>query len=131
MNLDDFKVDIDKAEEGTWVEFGGDSAVLVAQWGNENHAKFLREIYKKNKRQIDMGILGDSAAASLMSGQWQHIIKGWRGIEKGGVTLEYSPKVVSDLAQNSQYRQFFKNIEELAKDHATFRNEAVEELGKN
>lgn len=131
MNLDDFKTDLNKAEDGVWVDFGDGAEILIAQWGNKAHSRFLKTVYKQNKRQIDLDVMGDEAAARLMAGQWPHIIRDWKGINKGGEELAYSPQTVVDLSLNPQYKNFFSTIGEIAKDQATYRSQAVEELGKN
>ena len=130
MDLNDFKSDLDKVEDGVWVDFGPETKILICAWNNEAHQRFLKNVYKRHKKQIDLNLMTDDQAAEVMADQWQHIIKGWEGIEIDGEALQYSPRTVCDLARNVQYKKFFDSLEDIAKDHSLYKAEVAEEVGK-
>ena len=131
MDLSDFKQDLDKVEDGVWVPFGNETRIKIAEWLNESHSRFLKAVYKKNKRAIDLAIMSDDQANELMADQWQYVVKDWEGIEIDGEPLAYSPRTVNDLARNPQYKKFFAALEDIAKDQAMFKAEVADELGKS
>lgn len=131
MELNDVKLDLNGSEDGVFFPFGEDTQIKIAQWGNKNHKKFLREIYTKHGRKIDAGALTNAQSDALILPQWVHIVKDWMGITENGEPLEYSHQILLDLAANPQYKGLFNKIELLAKEEENFRLQNIKDLGED
>lgn len=134
MKLSAVRTDLNASEDG--IDFPLDdkgAKVKIAQWNNKAHQAFLRDVYKKHGRKIQMKMISDEEAEHLLAGQWPHVLKGLTGFteDDGKTPLQYSPQLIIDLARNHQYKDFFKQIEAIAKDEENYRTENIKALGES
>lgn len=130
MDIADFKIDLDAAEDGQYFPLDENSGLVIAQWNNKEHAKYLRTVYKKHGARLRNNQMDDEEARLLMAGQWPHVLKGWKGMKLDGEEVEYTPKLVVDLASNPQFRDFFKRIQSIAEAEENFRVKSLKDLGE-
>jgi hypothetical protein len=131
MDITDFELDLDAAEDGTFFALDTDCGLYIAQWNNKEHSRYLRDIYKKYGHRMRNNALQDEEARQLLAGQWPFVLKGWKGLTENGEPLEYSKQVVIDLALNPQYREFFRRVQNIAETEENFRKTNIRELGED
>lgn len=129
MEITALKTNLEASEEGVDFPFSEDCEIKIAQWGNKSHKKYLRGIYAKHGRKIDAGAINDAQSDMLMLPQWEHIVKGWRGLTEDGKPLEYSSDTLLRLVGDKHYKAFFEKIASIAKEESNFRIENIREMG--
>jgi|TARA_R110000744_G_scaffold86715_1_gene169574 hypothetical protein len=130
MDINDVKTNLEASDEGVFFPFGEDCEIKIAQWGNKEHKKFLRQVYAKHGRKIDAGAINDAQSDALMLPQWEHIVKDWTGITNDGEPMEFSVKLLMELASDKHYSAFFQKIASVAKEEENFRIQNIKEMGE-
>ena len=132
MDFENFLTNYQHENEGVWVQIGKDAHIKVARASdaNEAYTSALRSKYKDHRydleqeddsaRQLENQILVDLYA--------DHILKDVRGIRKGGVEIEYTPKVGRELLQN---KDFFARVRQHATNFEHFKQKAEDDAVKN
>ena len=130
MDIKDVKTSLEASDEGVFFPFGEDCEIKIAQWGNKEHKKFLRQVYAKHGRKIDAGAINDAQSDALMLPQWEYIVKGWTGLTDEGEEMKFSLSSLLELASDKHYSAFFQKIAAISKEEENFRIQNIKEMGE-
>ena len=122
-----YKMDEAKEIEGTWEPLEEDAEVLVARVGNPKWRKAMKSQPRSVRRQLDEGTLPDkkfdAILAKIMS---RTILLDWKNLAIGGEAIEYTSEEVFN-----EFPEFRNRIFEIANDAQIFRQEELEDKGKD
>jgi len=129
--LSALRTDLNASNDGVLTTIDG-VKVVVAKWNNKEHQKFIREFGKQNGTAMQSGAMSDERSDYLFAEHYIHIVKDFPELEEDdGTKIEFSQKLVVDLARNEQYLDFFAKIERFSKNDLNYRVENVKKLGEN
>ena len=125
LDLNDFKTDTTKENEGVEVPLGGGTWIRVASTNSEAYIKRLGELLEGNQLIMDMG--GDAAdelaKEALYKAASEHILKDWN-MTVDGEPVEYTPEV--GVAAFNDAPRFYKMVKEHADGLSLFAIEREE-----
>lgn len=134
----EFGVDAKRELDGTWVNYSGDTEFLIARSRNKNFSRMFARKYAKNKALLD-GVkptdtdakldIADARADQIMIECYADtILLGWKNVDFGGKSLEYSTANAVMLLSDKEFRKY---IEEQSADIGNFKSaEAAEDEKK-
>lgn len=132
MDLSRFKVDLNKEEDGVWVDIGPDCRLCVARINNPKYKEVFRRLTRPYRRQIDNGTLPDEIGDKIMADAIADgCIRGWEGVEMAGEAIPYSPQSARDLMRNPQLKDFRDLVTRIANDADLYRQSEIEESEGN
>lgn len=125
-----FKTDETLENEGKWVEIGEGCSLLIGRLGSDKYNKAFNDLSAPVRTQIRNNTLSESQAESLLVGSLARgVLLGWEGVFIDDVELGYSEKNAIKIL--SEYKDFRKQVTDLASDMDQFRFEEIEEAGEN
>lgn len=132
MDLLNLRTDLNKEQEGTWVDIGKGARLKIARIGNPAYKETFRRLTKPYQRQMRTGNLPDEVAEKILARCLaESVLVGWEGLEMDGEPIQYSRKAAMDLLMNPQLKDFRDLVTELANEVELFRQEEMEEAEKN
>lgn len=129
FDIDSVDKDLKASNQGVWFPIGG-GRVLVAEWMNDEHDAFVREIGKKYGRRIKAKAMSPEEIAQVFAPQWQFVIRGLENFTQRGQPVVWSPELITEWALDPKKAAFFDTIQALAKEEMNYRVETVQELGE-
>lgn len=130
----DFETDETVEQEGVWLEYSEGAKIRVARAGgsNKRYIKRIEEFRRKNKRQIDLELMGNDVAISAMIPIYADtIILEWEGfLEKDDETpIPFNRANVIRVL--TALPEMFVDIQTQAMNAALFREYIDDEDAKN
>jgi len=126
MDLNSFKTDLNKVEDGVWVDVG-DGRLLIARFGNKKFQRYLQTLMAPYKRMQGSEEQKDAIAEKqLIKAIAKYVVLGWEGMVLDGQELDYSEQSVIDILSNPQFVDFRNWIVTTAQDGDLFRAQEVE-----
>ena len=130
MDLNEFKTDKGKEQEGIWEDLGGDLSVLVARWGNLNMQKEYQKYPRVLRMRLESGQTDDDQSDEIMCTVISKtIFLGWKGLKEDGVDVEYSEEEAKRILQD--YPDFRSMIFDIANTAANYHAISVAGTAKN
>lgn len=132
MDLNRFKSDPTREEDGVWVEVGDGARLRIARIGSKKyHSEFTRRS-KPYKRQIRSETLPDSVADKILAETLASaVLLDWDGLTLGGKALKYSRDKAVELLMDPAMKDFRALVVELATDAEQYRADELEADAKN
>ena len=102
-----FATDEYAEENGVWVPLDADSELLIARDGNDECEQMVEKLMLENSAKLS----GDAATAKAAQREIEieitarTILKGWKGLQYQGETLEYSVENAKKLLQHKDFRR--------------------------
>lgn len=128
MDLELFRTDEKKSDEGVWCPVDAKTEVKIARYGNRTFQRALKREMKPYKRLIDRDALDDDTADKvLVAAIAEGILVDWRGMTKAGVELPYSRAAAEEILMDKTLRDFRGLVIELSQDMQMFRDEEIED----
>ena len=95
FELTTLRTDKEKEKAGVWVDYDGDSSLLIARDMNPKHSAFMTKKYRENRRAIDRGDEhADEIAQKITTeGMAKYVLLGWKGITINGEEKDYSAEL--------------------------------------
>lgn len=132
MDLNLFKTDESKSNEGVWCPVDPTTQIKIARYGNRLFQRALQREMKPYKQMIDKGALDDDTADLLLvTAMAEGILVDWRGMTHGGEPLPYTRAAAIELLLDKKFRDFRELVVNLAQDMQLFREEEIEEDAGN
>mgnify|MGYP003109671215 CR=1 FL=1 len=131
LNLSQFKTDGAREIEGVWVDAGSGCELCVARMNNPKYEEELRRLGKPYLRQIRMNTIEPSTLEALtIKASARALLKGWKGLEdEDGKAIEFSVAKAEEIM--TEYRDFYRMVQELAQEQELFKQEVTEESAGN
>ena len=124
LDLNIPSINLDTANEGSWIVYQGDISFCIARSGNPAYKSALAAMYKVNKRGIDGGSLPDGKAEILMNDLVsRHIVKGWKGLVSNGEPVEFTVDACNAILNDERYTELRDWILEMSRENENFREE--------
>ncbi len=132
MDLKKQALDLDKTENGVWIEIDEKTSVLIARYGSPTFNKRMSELGKPYKYALAHGTLSEKKSNSILNKVIaETILLGWSGLASSGVDLVYSRETAIEILSDPENEDFKQFILEASKEAANFRQkELTETLGK-
>lgn len=128
MDLNTFKVDQDKAQEGVWCDLG-DARLKVARYGNKKFQDALKNAMAPYKRLAEQGRLNDDIAEKiLINAIAKYVLLGWENLTIDGKGVNYSYDNAVKILSNPEYKDFREVVVSMSQEVDLFRKEEVEEI---
>jgi hypothetical protein len=128
MDLNIFKTDEQKSDEGVWCPVDVKTDIKIGRYGNRTFQRALKREMQPYKRLIDRDALDDETADKvLVNAIAEGLLLDWRGMTRDGEPLPYSREAAIEILSNKQFRDFRQLVVELAQDMQLFREEEVEQ----
>lgn len=128
MDLNVFKTDTVKTDEGVWCPIDSETDIKIARYGNKVFQRAFQREMKPYKQLIDRGALDDDTADKiLVNAIAEGILLDWRGMKKNGEDLPYSRSAAIDILLDKSLRDFRALVVELAQDMQLFRETEIED----
>lgn len=125
-----FVTNKDKEVGGVDVPVASGVTLRIARFNNSKMEEHLQRLGKPYSRSIKQGTFPPGEMRNLMAkAMAHHVLLGWKGLEEDGNALEYSPETAERLLTSS--RDFFDLVFESSNELQHFRDEGVDEAGKN
>ena len=125
-----FKTDVDKEDNGTWLNIDTECRVLVARMNNPAYEEELKRLRAPYKQAIREGSMEDEIADRILAtAMAKTILLNWEGLELDGKPYPYSYENCRELLLNRAYRQFRNLIVSMAADVENYRAKEVTETG--
>lgn len=132
MDFSEVKVNNSMAESGVWVEHDDTTSFLIARMGNKKFNVVFQKLIGPYKRQFDSGKLSADKQTDIMCKcMSKAILLGWEGLTLDGEALEYSEEKAYELLSTEGADEFRDLITSYAQDADAYRNDQLEEKGKN
>ncbi|PCI54164.1 MAG: hypothetical protein COB36_10760 [Alphaproteobacteria bacterium] len=132
MDINNFKTDVTKAEEGIKVPLSDGVWIQVRRKGCEQFQKCYERLQKPYALQIRKKQLDEETAARIL---WEAVAEGlvvdWSGFEEGGKTLKFSTDNAKRFLCNDAFTELREIVLDAAGDMDSFRAEVVEGGVKN
>ena len=129
MQLKQYAVDENLAENGRVIPLGKDASITVARMNNKNFNAAFNKLIAPYGSRVDR-IDGEEKEEIYMKCFAQYVVLDWKGIYDGDDLIEYSPENV--IAMFKKYVEFHNEILELARDYTVFVNQdEAEDLGNS
>jgi len=129
-NLNSYRYDEEKSQEGVWFKTIEGLQLKIARAGNVKAARLTRKLGVENQRRLrrtDAGDLMNDLGKQVAA---KHILVGWKDIEDdNGVPIPYSSEKALQLF--NEYEEFYVEVMEYAGRDDEFRDSMVEEAVKN
>ena len=126
MELSKFKSDIEKVENGTWIDLGDGLHICVARTGNKKSVAMFNKLTKPYRQMIERGTMPDDKYREInVKIVAETILLGWRGLSDKGVEVPYSPEKAAEILSDPAYAGFLKLVQDLAAEEEVFRVEEV------
>ena len=130
MDINKFKADKKKEEEGVWIDIGEDARIKVARLNNEKYKNHFRRTTKPYRRQIRNGNLAEDVAERLLIDAMANtILLGWENLEEGGKAIKYSVENAKRILSESV--DFRDLVSDAAGEIESYRIEDLEEAKGN
>jgi len=132
MDLNKFRTDTTKTEEGVLVDMGDGLKVRIARSGNPKHQKELQRVTKPYLRQYQTKTISDELVMEhSLQAFVGTVLLGWEGLQLDGVDVPFSRDKAIELLRDPAYKDFRALLESLADEQELFRAEAVAATVKN
>lgn len=131
LDLDSIAIDPDKAEKGVWAEYLGAEFLLVRR-GPEYNAR-LSDLVRESRLEIDKpGKEGTQALVRCYQRAFcDTLLKGWKGIKRGGKELKFSPDTAMEVLSDVKFRELLNFLETFSLQHHHYRAEADAKVAKS
>lgn len=133
MDLKNFRLDTEKADDGVWVDMGNNAQIKIAWMNNPAYVKLFTQLSKPYARLAKQGQLPEDKAKTIMAEVMSKtILLDWQGLKIDDQVVPYSQKKAQEILLAPEYAPFFTFVVETAQDEANFRQEEIEqELGES
>jgi len=132
MDLNLFKTDEKKSDEGVWCPVDAVTEIKIARYGNRVFQRALKNAMKPYKQLIDRGAIDDDTADRvLVTAIADGILLDWRGMTRNGKELPYSREEAVKILLDKSLRDFRALVVELSQDMQMFRDAEIEEAAGN
>ena len=132
MDFENFQTNYEHENAGVWVQIGKDAHIKVARASdaNEAYTSALRAKYKDHRYDLEQGDESSHELENqiLIELYADHILKGLRGMRKGGEEIVYTPQVGRELLKN---KDFFARVRQHATNFEHFKQKAEDDAVKN
>lgn len=127
FDINNLRVDPEKANEGTWVNYRGGSRLKIAKLNNKDYQDFrarkaleFSAVLQKADEEAD-----EKAEEITVEGLARHVLKDWEGFGSGDEETEYSVEKAIELLSDPQLADFREDVVNLAANQSHFRPEAA------
>jgi hypothetical protein len=130
FELNQLFVDPDIAEKGVWVDFYGDSKLLLASTESKKYKSTLAKLARAHRIQLDEANEDATQLVQAITAEAlaKCVLLDWRDVKMDGTVMPYSWEVGKQaMIQSSKFREF---VTERAADTSLFRKEVIEEVKK-
>lgn len=131
MDLNTFKTNVVKSDEGVWCPVDATTDIKIARYGNRTFQRALKRVMKPHKVMIDRGTLDDDTADRLLvEALAEGILIDWKGMTQAGKPLEYTHAEAVKVLMNKELRDFRELVVSLSQDMQMFRDEDIDDAEK-
>lgn len=127
FDLDHLKVDPQKAQEGTWVDYYKGSSLLISRSNNKEAEQYRIEQAIENADVFNAG--GEKAeqlAFEVETYVLAHfVLRDWDGITRGGKPIDYTPEIGMEFLADEKFADFRDDVLRFSRNREHFR-ETVE-----
>jgi len=127
FDINNLRVDPEKASEGTWVNYRGGSKLKIAKLNNKDYQDFrarkaleFSSVLQKADEEAD-----EKAEEITVEGLARHVLKDWEGFGSGDEEIKYSVEKAIELLSDPQLADFREDVVNLAANQSHFRPEAA------
>jgi len=129
FDIDSLRVDPERAEKGTWVDYYKGSSLCIARANNKAAEQYRIE---KAIEHADIFNAGGEKAEKLAYEVETHVLANfilidWDGITKGGEPLDYTPEMGTKFLTDPQFQDFRDDVMRFARNREHFRAQNEEE----
>ena len=121
MDISEKRTDADKEVGGVWIDFDGETRLLIARYLNPEHKQYVQKAMAPYKRQMRNDAVGDDVYKRIdAKGMARHVLLNWEGMKE-------AERLLSDPGL-----EFFSDfVRETAQDLSLYRQQEVEESADN
>ena len=131
MELSKFKSDVEKVENGTWIDLGDGLHICVARTGNKKSVAMFNKLTKPYRQMIERGTMPDDKYRELnVKIVAETILLGWEGLFDKGTEVPYSPEKAAEILSDPAYAGFLKLVQDLSGEEEVFRFEEAAAIKK-
>lgn len=132
LDLDHIAVDPEKANNGTWVKWIGNSEFLIARYNNGKaeaaRAEASLAVYKALQDNSDPEKVGEINRASQIQVIANHILLDWKNLGRAGQEIPFSREAAIEILSDPRYEDLVQFIITEAINYENFREENETEV---
>jgi hypothetical protein len=127
------RTDLDKIEDGIWVDYIEDIKLCVASVNNKAYREHKDRLLRPHLRQLRAKEIGsDQVLEIIKPAVAHHILKGWANIQNDqGADIPYSPETALEFFRDPTMRDFYDRVLEVAGEVNNYRGELLEDARGN
>lgn len=133
MDINSYAVDIEKEQNGSWIEIDDDGTeLLIARMNNPAYKREIERLKAPYRKQIRKDELSEEKSAEILAkAMAKTILLGWRGLTINGQEHPYTYENALHLLTDPKYKEFLSHVIMLSNDIENFRNEEIKKMGKD
>lgn len=132
MDLNQVKVDADKARNGAWIDVDDTTRLLIARAGGQNFRRTMQKYLLEHREDIANDSFSDDAYRNLLAEIMADcVLLGWEGLTENGEPIEYSKEKAAALLSDPDYEDFFEIVSSYAENIENFRERIDKESEAN
>lgn len=141
MPIGDYKINVDKADEGEWLEFSSNSDDTIPRFklarmyqGNKKYQAALKKATAPVRKAIEMEMLSDEKATKISLRVFvDTILLDWQNVQPAddGVELPFTTENALELLEDPAWRELYNTILEFSQKVGNKRSEQLETEAKN
>lgn len=132
FDLDNLRVDPEKANEGTWVNYRGGAKLKLAKFMNKEMQDYrVQKSLEHAKLLNDGGEEADKVAEEVtVYCLANFVLKDWEGFSQGEEELTYTPELGVKILSDEQFADFRDDLINLASSRDNYRPEDLKSASK-
>lgn len=123
FDLNNLKVDPDKASNGAWVKYYGGTELCIARGNNEDAEQYRIEQAIEHADLFQAG--GEKAEEKAFEVETyvlaHFVLKDWEGITVDGEAVDYSPEVGMKYLADPAFKEFRDDVIRFSRNREHFR----------
>lgn len=137
MKLSSLQQNVNLETEGVWVDYDSEFKVKVARMGNPNFEAYVNKMTKTflgdgfsrgSEKIQDPQVLQEITQKAMA----KTVLLDWAGLEDDeGNQIPYSPEKAYELLSDPKFKDFYRDITQIANNGKRYRDEGVEEAVGN
>ena len=131
-NIESLKTDVNKEQDGTWVDFVLGIRLKIARARNPKYNEMIRKLTEHMR--IDMRekrFNYEEFNEVLIKVRAKTILLDWENIDEKGVAIHYSAEKAAEYFRNPELKDFYTFVVAISESAEAYKKDIIEESEKN
>lgn len=131
-NINRIKTDIEKQNEGTWIEFLMGIRLKIARSRNPRYNEMMRKLTENMRLDMRENKFNtDEFNEMLIQVRAHTVLLGWENIDEDDKPVPYSPEKAMEYFRNPELNDFYTFVVQVSESHEAYKKEIVKDAEKN